>query len=506
MEYESLVSPTTPRNQSRRNSHRQHWIKIAFLCLCAYQFFASNILLIDPQSSSKISSKNDLDTGARPNRMDQLLIPSSELGRMDYFSDSWLLNKANFLKIDAEHIEMVEDACFQVIDRDVEMNKMFVDWTYLSVEHLSKWWKSLQVLVHPNPGMFQRIIEIFQEYLRTVSRSTKKGSAPPSPLHHTVAMIAFQSYDSTKFGPERGHQLTAYTLAATIASLYQVGFGRIVVTGYHHPSDEDRVREAFQIVDATFNEEQSNLDETMALQVGHTDLVYVRLQESWVKTQHVPLNVPRGALIGMQMAITEKLGERHTREWLGDVSKIDHWKYFYLTEPDTILSTKPLILPLIRDGLDKGWIFFPHRLQPIPHEADLPVDHSFMSPGRYVPSTVPAFSNITLLRNPWDEEYGNNNTVVDRPSHCCDMGKFKPGRSEEFGTKQRPCGKWWWACGFTEEESNLSEMEVLKLHKRLVPYPMMRLQGGTGVVVAATEMGRSCHPSTTPCTQSSDRN
>lgn len=283
--------------------------------------------------------------------------------------------------------------------------------------------------------------------------------------------------------------------------MYQVGFGRIVVTGYHHPIDEDRVREAFNIVDATFNDVSKTHNDMarMFLQVGHTDIAYVRLQELWVKTNLVPVNVPRGALIGMQMALSGKLSEGHTKDWLGDKSKTGEWKYFYLTEPDTILSTAPHILPLIRQGLDQGWIFFPHRLQPIPHEADLPVDHSFMSPGRYVPGSISPFSNITLLKNPWAD---NRSNVEGLYAHCCDTGIFKPGRTEEFGTKQQPCGRWWWACGFTNQESNISAMEALEFHKRLVPYPMMRLQGGTAVVVAATEMGRRCSPSRTPCASS----
>eukprot|EP00980_Cylindrotheca_fusiformis_P023647 scaffold10700_cov108-Cylindrotheca_fusiformis.AAC.11 len=422
--------------------------------------------------------------------MDQLLIPSSELGRMDYFSDSWLMNKANLLKIDVDKIITVEDACFQVIDRNVEMNKMFVDWTNLAVEHLSKWWKSLQVLVQVEPGMFNKVISMLRLYLEAVKRSSRETSSPLA-LQQTIAMVAFQSYDSVKFGPDRGHQLTAHSLAATIASLYQVGFGRIVVTGYY-PSDESRVREAFLLLDATLNDETAPI-EAMTLQVGRTIVVYTRLQESWIKTNHVAVNVPRGTLIGMHTAISGKMGEGHTKEWLGD--DIGQWKYFYLTEPDTILNVKPEILPLIRQGLDNDWIFFPHRFQPIPHEADLPVDHAFMRTGRYVSGSVPPFSNITNLANPWSNETKEGSGA----SHCCDTGIIKPGRTEEFGTKQRPCGQWWWACGFTDQDTIQSEIEVRELHKRLVPYPMMSLQGGTGVVVLGTEMGRRCLPSSTPC-------
>lgn len=82
---------------------------------------------------------SDISISDRPSEQLMLLaaIPNHELGRMDYFSDSWLVNRNTFLKIDASRIVTVEDACFFVIDGESHENKkMTLDWTDFQVEHM----------------------------------------------------------------------------------------------------------------------------------------------------------------------------------------------------------------------------------------------------------------------------------------------------------------------------------------------------------------------------------
>ncbi|CAJ1943549.1 unnamed protein product [Cylindrotheca closterium] len=488
-------------------------------------------------SSNRISPTNNDSlnqpegTGIQWNR---LLISPQDLGRLDYFSDSWLMNRESFLQINVDTIETVEDACFQVIDDEtVSMqhqedakdsngrqqqqqqqhqttrNKMFVDWTNFSVEHLSKWWKNLQALSHSNPGMADQVVRILKTYLHKVRYNTAKIK-PANQQKVAIGMIAFQSYESPpSVGLERGHQLTAHSLAATIGSLLQVGmFGHIVVGGYKHPSDSDRVKEAFTILEGIFLDNDSggnsHFKNPLSLAIGDTQVAYVQLEESWVQTKRVTANIPRGVLLGMQKALQNEFPPQEQAKWIGS-STARQWQYFYLTEPDSILNTKPKILPLLRSGLDQGWIFFPHRWQPIPHQADLPNHHdSFLSPSRYIPNTVAPFSNVTNIQSPWNDNNNSDHieTSDDVVLHCCDDGMDKPGRTEAFGTKMKPCGKWWWACGFSslnQPGAALMPNEVLELHKRLIPYPMMRLQGGTSFIVAASEMGRRCLPSKRPC-------
>ena len=130
-------------------------------------------------------------------------------------------------------------------------------------------------------------------------------------------------------------------------------------------------------------------------------------------------------------------------------------------------------------------MFFPHRLQPLPHESDLPG----VSSDILLPRQVHPFSNITEL----DPLFGHD--------YCCDAGDQLPGRSKEFGTDFYSCDYYpWWACGYLNKTKGLKDDEVRDLHKRLVPYPMLRLTtSGTGLVFASSEGGRSCIPSRTSC-------
>ncbi|KAL3937366.1 MAG: hypothetical protein SGBAC_007513 [Bacillariaceae sp.] len=475
------------------------------------------------------------------------LIPKSELNFYDYFSDSWLIPKDNFLGLNTSAMAHVEQACFQAIRRRENYyvhptSKMFADWTDFMVEHMSKWWGVFRIARDDDPTMFEHVINVFDKYLvkkATVYNQDMNNHHSPLPaLHRTFAMVAFREYQS-QFHPERGPLLSSHVLAATLASLIPMGFGRILVVGYD-PDDRIRVLEAFELLEASYKgatlKHPKDSKQNFSLTLGPTEFAYAKIpKEEWVKTLAYDSNVPRGALRGVQLAIRGRLAEEahhgnnpRLEEWLGGKYDASYWKYFYLTEPDTLLHTKQELLPSIREGLDRGLSFFPHRLQPIPHEHDLPFDNTFgrqkTTPswtlpfdeeshdpnqrdhnshqkhfseryaGMYLPANVPPFSNITVLDS------------IDRPEeyHCCDAGNGWPGRSEQFGggTGQNPCdGKSWWACGFVGIGGNnyRSPTRVRKLHQRLLPYPFMSLEQGTGVVFGPTNAGRRCFPSKSPC-------
>eukprot|EP00980_Cylindrotheca_fusiformis_P000224 scaffold52_cov183-Cylindrotheca_fusiformis.AAC.3 len=433
------------------------------------------------------------------------LIRNSELDYHDFFSDSWLLNKDTFLNLDIERINTVEDACFVAIHKKGEVyptSRMFVDWTDLMVEHMSKWWVMLRTLEDPDPGMFRQTLSILRTYLQRVAQISDEETSQTSPLRGTIAIIAFSPYQSA-FGKQaekekqvRGSILTSHSLAASIASLYKVGFGRVVVVGYAL-DDEEHVDRTFQLLGAVFRKTQpiqpSNAKVHSKHHIGDTDLAYVRIvDKSWVRTKDLEKNMPRGAVVGLQQALLGKMSDPlQVQDWLGTTYAASKWQYVYLTEPDTILHTKPWLLSSIRDGLDRGLSFFPHRLQPLPHESDLTSTRhnstkslvSEVNAGLFIPSHVYPFSNVTSL-NP-----GNGKEF------CCDAGKSWPGRNESL----LPCGTYWWACGFddTIHQRNLSAADVLERHKRLINYPLMRLKDGTGVVFGSSNQGRSCKPSKT---------
>jgi hypothetical protein len=421
------------------------------------------------------------------------LIDNKELHLHDYFSDSWLLNKKNFLNMNIERIGIVEDACFEAVGKHKPYphSKMFVDWTDFLVEHMSKWWKILRILDDPDPSMFEHTIKILKKYCKQV-----EAPIETSPLHDTISMISFAPYRGTI--PQRAELLTAHALAATIASMYKVGFGRVLVTGLKE-GDEFFVHKAFQLLDSTFNHhpQQQQRNNQTATKIGDTELAYVRMtNQTWISTKWVEVNIPRGSVVGMQLALSGEMKDpKETQKWLG--SSQQEWKYVYLTEPDTILHTKSGLLPLIRNGLENGLSFFPHRLQPLPHESDFPpssedANTPHVSDGNqntYIPSHVYPFSNVATL--------GSHDS-------CCDDGSTWIGRSEPFCQGGRtPCGgSMWWSLGFNRNQKDLTDEEILQQHERLVAYPMMRLGDGTGVVFASTNHGRRCLPSKTSCRNS----
>lgn len=364
---------------------------------------------------------------------------------------------------------------------------------------MSKWWKLLHVLDDPDGSLFDHTVQKLESYWR---RAMASAETAKSPLQETIAMIAFAPYNGK--APGRAEFLTSLSLAATIASLYKVGFGRVVVTGVKD-DDEDHVRRAFQMLHHQAHRQTGGafLKNATQTKIGQTELAYVQMtNRSWTTTKWVKLNIPRGSVLGMQLALSGQMMDE-TKEgdekWLG--SSGTDWKYVYLTEPDTLLHTKSWLLPMIRDGLDSGMSFFPHRLQPLPHEADFPIRQGqeendstkhrhYASPvneGHFVPGHVHPFSNITTL----DEEHS-----------CCDGGGAWVGRMEPFchGVKE-PCGSsMWWATRLRlQPPKDTTEEGLLEHYQTLVPYPMMRLEYGTRLVFASTNHGRRCFPSKTPC-------
>lgn len=425
------------------------------------------------------------------------LIPKSELDYLDQFSDSWLVDKTTFLDLNINRMPYVEQACFLVMTRPFA--RMFVDWTDFMVEHMSKWWGELRVLQDMDSAMYEKTRSIFRN-LVLQQGSEKQGK---SPLHRTIGMVAFQQYRS--IFKDRQNGMSCYPLAATLGSLLKVGFGRILVVGYGE-NDKQHVEAAFALLKSATQEDTSvikSTNTTMSLTIGRTELAFIRVPNlSWVNTSAYNVNMPKATLQGMQLAIRGTMNflehNTTTEEWLGTTHNASYWKYFYLTEPDTILHTKREVLPWIRKGLDQGLAFLPHRLQPLPHEYNLPDakddtdEQKYVSDrnsGRFLPGDVYPFSNITFL-NPWNGD-----------DHCCDGGPGWPGRTEEFGEKQFPCGNWWWACSFSDKHQirNLTKSQVLEVNRRIVPYPMMSLTSGTGVIFGPSEQGRRCIPSKTSC-------
>ena len=425
-------------------------------------------------------------------------IDNNDLEQYDYFSATWLLNRERFLDIDSSKIGIVEDAVFIALGDAPNVypySKMSKDWTQFSVEHMSHWWKLFEVMIGDRNQLMEHFQSIFQKQVDKVADSiadttTMITSTPTTALKETIAMIAFAPYPAAVDPTgEKGIKFTAHSLAATIAPLIRVGFGRIVIVGLND-NDMENIDPSCDILIDSFKKndiraEKITHDETVIAKIGDIEVSYVRVTDQRIYgTPFIPRNVPRAAVVLMQKAMNGKLDDSETEKWLGKNRDPAYWKYVYLTEPDTILQMKTELLPQFKQALDDGYSLFPHRLQALPHEMNLPAGHT-VEPRFYLPS-VGHFANVTEL----DTANGYS---------CCDGGSAWPG-VKDF----EDCGNFWYICGFNSEElksakAPLSEQLVMDLFKRFAVYPMMRLKDGTGVVFGATEHGRRCYPSRTSC-------
>ncbi|KAG7356871.1 hypothetical protein IV203_001558 [Nitzschia inconspicua] len=447
-------------------------------------------------------------------------IHPKELRQRDFFSDSWLINRQRFLEIDESRIGIVEDAAFAAVgDRAWEphsYSKMLYDWNDFCVEHLSKWWGVLQVLRGGDPGhIFDHIIGMLERYMtERVRPPPNVSSSNSSPLGKTIGMIAFAPYKTRiqKHDPDgaKGRKLTAYSLAATIASLYQVGFGRVVVVGVND-HDMSHVQDAVNILLPIFDgqkapsEKNHGHDQTYLVRLGtsNMEIAFVQVTDPrWISNGKVERNIPRAAIIGMRLAMNRKLNSTETSKWLGSHNNAwQYWDNIYLTEPDTILHIRRELLTKFGEALREGLSLFPHRLHPLPHESDLPTNHS-LNPGLYLPD-VGHFANIVTITTSTNTEKPDalDESRSDYAS-CCDDGHAWPG---DDGWERKDGCRPWWTCGFHrirfDRGEKFNQTALLEKHERLQLYPMMRLHNGIGAVFASTNHGRRCFPSKSQCIQ-----
>lgn len=394
-------------------------------------------------------------------------LDQSQVDLNDQFSATWLQPLENFLKMNVDGIKTVEDGCFQAFRTNPRAVRMTLDWLDFSVEHMSKWWKVANVFGKEDAIPFNRAVTAFQSY----TRNTKLDTHQLSPLRETFAIIAFQPYIRTlKNDSPRARPLTVASLAATIASLVNVGVGRVVVAGMNE-MDKSIAQETFSYLRDTLD--PNSKDHTLknnarpVAKIGPMEVGYVQVKSEEAKTKFIDTNMPKGALHVLQHGFKGDLDMNRTIDLFGTTTDKSHWKYIYLTEPDIILQTKQWALPQLKNALDQGLVLAPHRLQPLPHEADF---IGMKDETRFVKAE------------------GNFSTVLDldplEGAVCCDeqAGSYKPWK-DYFGS----CGTFWWECHFNKDENST--------HSHLTPYSLIRLRQGTGIVsLSATAHGRRCFP------------
>jgi hypothetical protein len=409
----------------------------------------------------------------------------------DAFSDSWWMPIANFAPLNLTKIVAVEHACKRPLRLQTDRVRMALDWFDLSVEHMSKWWKTLRAPDYDYAnGQVVSYLEKYRDF--SLTDGIRLYQPYRHLMHSTMAVISFQPYRA-KRNPENGRQLTVASLSATIASLIRVGMGRVVVVGHHRNSqDADEhwrlVRASFDVLaeragltqQLTADEENLAAETKSIRRVLGCELAYVTVTRDHVWTPAMAallregeVNLPRGALAGMQEALTGNDPE-WTHAWLGRPDVHNHpFKHLYLTEPDTLLLTRPTTLPHVRRLLDEGLVLAPHRLQPLPYQGDVPestLNSTFISTEEWSALNNKSVHTLDALQG----------------DVCCDEQAkwYRPGSDPHMYDR---CDDQWWRCGFSTHPGN---------HSRILDhYELIRPSHGIGVAtLAGTGHGRRCIP------------
>jgi hypothetical protein len=210
------------------------------------------------------------------------------------------------LKLNITNIKTVEDGCFQAFRQDRDAVRMTLDWLDFSVEHMSKWWKVAQIFNKDDVVPFNRAVTAFSTYTRNAVLNKE------SPLQATIAIIAFQPFvDKKRDDSLRARSLTVYSLAATIASLINVGMGRVVVTGMND-KDYEIVQETFRYLRITLDSDGADNTQPVT-SIGPMEVGFVILKKQETKTSSVELNIPKAALYVLQHAFTGNLDTRRNQ-------------------------------------------------------------------------------------------------------------------------------------------------------------------------------------------------
>jgi hypothetical protein len=413
-------------------------------------------------------------------------------GKMcDYYSGSWLIPIQNFQSLPAQDIRTLEDASHQVYYSSKQDVRMSVDWLDFSVEHLSRWYKKLDMFQERhNDIAINKITGNLLRYLQNTPLGTKKlvdsasssssssSSEPSLPLlHPTIAVVSAASMLNTKTPTslKRSTDLTITTLGATVASLLRAGFGRVVCTGI---TEEDKlaVKETFALIAEQYADRGD--------WITTTEFSYVSMEEEFYKSQYNSINRPKGTVCGLQKAFRGDFNASYTEKWLGTNRDPSYWKYVYFTEPDLVLQTRPSVLPAIHTALEKGRLLMPHRIEPIVHELDL-IRHDdgrvYDGTNDYLPAEGDAFLDILDLDGDTDM--------------CCDGGNDRPSWDKKDDPTEGECTSWWWECGYTRPWEDAGIAEEIK-HRRILKFtPFVKLTNGIDLVaMPGTEHERRCHP------------
>jgi hypothetical protein len=217
----------------------------------------------------------------------------------------------------------------------------------------------------------------------------------PSPLHDTVAIVAFMPYNCEHHLGCSGQELTRRALTANLKSLRLAGIGRLaVVPGV--PTNEYDPR---------------------GVSYGDTTLVFGSVDAAitlWCHCWRSAMWCHCGAVAGVQRATR---GEDVKRQAC-DMGRL--W-FVFLAEPDHMFRVRPRWIRDLCRAVESDFVHSPHRLQPV------------LRPGRVraLPQPVPGNSSGLEVE-----------TAVNDCAKRLGASRKREGRAEHVAN-------WWWQCPIT---------------------------------------------------------
>ena len=447
-----------------------------------------------------------------------VLSPSTfNKGWGDIYSGMWWQSIESMMRSNYTKPTSLEGVTFRAF-KDNKKLIQTVDWLDLCVEHLSKYVKYFgyldrelnrdglvedEILLQEIVNAVQdRVAEILERYIQRSKKSCHQFHLTKdnydyhdeSVVSSTIAVLPLRVIS---LEGDYENRLLGLQTAATLASLWHVGFARAIIVGV---SENEKI-----IAQRAFEQLAGHL-EIRFMEMDYVDVGKVSDEKEWKVLPKVAMVWFQKVLTeyhkseGMWGTFTEKMRNKHssvdeevdsgmnpiiTNAWSGHTPS--RFKYIYFSEPDLILHIRPEAVPSLSNELRQDHILNAHRLQPLPHMQQFSdiLDHVRDSDNNL---QLTNRMNGQLLPNLASFAAIHSLNTAHREDVCLDQGKFYPGNIQDPSTplyglkKTGQCYVVWEFCGFTDAKGNYSDWSfLLETHKFLAPYPLISLEGGTGL-------------------------
>ena len=424
----------------------------------------------------------------------------SEQGVSSTYSGMWWMSVDAMLGVPYKKTDFLESVSFRAYRNAAEVMAP-VDWLDLNVEHLSKYVKHFNGFDDGEVGrkVRDRVADMLERYIEKARATCHQATQPA--VSSTIALLPFHIPPG-----KDGARLATLEIAATLASLWNVGFPRAVIVGVSKIEQQ-----AFARIGELLTEHRK---------ARGMELVYVQMSRKGLPTTTRGLiNVPPAAVIRFQSVVKKYrdmngMGDensarqnataqykavmqnstKNVEAWLG--ADPTRWAYIYFSEPDLLLHLRPGIVPALANHLERGHLVAAHRLHPVPHMRQFRDIHEN--------STAEEAAQLERMVLPDLGTFAGVYSLDEAQGHaCCDQGIFFPSnRPDPF--RQYPvrktgmCENNWAYCGFKKTGPNHSDWAgILKQHGMLLPHALVSLERGTGwPLVQASQ--RACTPQTGP--------